>query len=63
MASMKYKGHSIRKSGKNFYKVYNRMGFSLQPRVRTIKAAKALINCFVEHRVMTPEEHKLIYSY
>lgn len=55
-----YRGWKIRKSGKEFLRVY-RGKEPHTPRVKTVEAAKALIDCFVEQRVMTPEEHRLIY--
>ena len=63
MASIEYRNWKIRKSGKQFYRVYNSRNSRYTPRVTTIKAGKALIDCLVEHRVMTPAEHKLIYPF
>jgi hypothetical protein len=42
--------------------VYDPRGYGTTPRVKSVEAGKALIDCYVEHRVMTPQEHKLIYQ-
>lgn len=57
-----YKGYRIRKSGKTYLRVYSPTGSGMVPRVKTVEQAKALIDASSGHRVMTPEEHALIYS-
>lgn len=61
--SIEYRGYKIRKSGKDFLKVYDvRRGIPLQPRIRTFEAAKALIDACAEYRVLTPAEHALVHN-
>jgi hypothetical protein len=57
-----YRGWTVRKSGPDFLRVYDPRGYGTTPRVKSVEAGKALIDCSVENRVMTPQEHKLIYQ-
>jgi hypothetical protein len=59
---MIYRNHKIRRSGQQFFRIISPAGHPLNHRVRTIEAAKAMIDATVEHRVYTPEEWQLVHG-
>lgn len=58
---LQHRGYEIRKSGKQLYRIYQDGEPTIWPRVVSIEAAYATINANVEKRVMTPEEHHIVY--
>ena len=55
-----YKGYQIRKSGKEFYRIYLGNEPASFIRARSIEAAQALI--ISQGRAMTRKEHSLVYG-
>ena len=55
-----YKGYQIRRSGKDFFRIYQNGQSTLYMRVKSIEAAKVLISS--NGRVMTRKEKSLVYG-
>lgn len=58
-----YRGFTIRKSGKKFWKALYPDGRQTTSRYFSPEAARAAIDSIVENRVMTPQEHALVHPH